>query len=66
MNGVDLCNAVKQVQPDLPVVVMTAYAHDELCEKGLKEGAISVIQKPFDVDKRFIILTTICTEENSD
>lgn len=50
MNGVELYQAVKEIWPELPVVLMTAYAADELIEKGLIEGAIAALTKPLDIN----------------
>lgn len=56
MNGVELCIAIKDLQPDIPVVLMTAYSTDELVRKGIEEGAIATLTKPLDIDAllRFI------------
>lgn len=48
MNGVELYRAIKSIQPELPVVFMTAYS--ELVEEGLKEGAVATLAKPLDIN----------------
>ena len=50
MNGVDFYKAIKNLQPELPVVLMTAYANDALVKEGLEAGAISVLNKPLDIN----------------
>ncbi|MEE9617441.1 MAG: response regulator [Anaerolineae bacterium] len=50
VNGVELYRALKARQPDLPVVLMTAYSTDRLVEEGLGEGAIAVLTKPLDIN----------------
>ncbi len=50
MNGVDLYKSIKQVQPDIPVVLMTAYSTDKLVKEGLKEGVIATLSKPLDIE----------------
>ncbi len=37
-------------QPDLPVVLMTAYADIQLAVRGLKDGAADFVTKPWDND----------------
>lgn len=49
VNGVELYRAIKEEQPDLPVVLMTAYSSDSLIEEGLEEGAIAVLSKPLEL-----------------
>ncbi len=50
MNGVDFYKMLKKEQPDIPVVMMTAYSADKLVNEGLKEGAIAVLSKPLDIE----------------
>jgi len=50
MNGVALFRAIRKSRPDLPVVLMTAYAHDELVKDGLEEGILAVLAKPLDIN----------------
>ena len=49
VNGVELCRAIKEVQPDIPVVLMTAYSADSLVREGLQEGAVAALAKPLDL-----------------
>jgi len=50
MSGVELYRAIKARQPDLPVVLMTAYSTDKLVNEGLEEGAIAALTKPLDIN----------------
>ena len=50
MSGVELQSAIKAIQPDLPVVFMTAYAADKLVKEGLEQGAIASLAKPLDIN----------------
>ena len=50
VNGVELYKAIKAQQPDLPVVLMTAYAADELIAEGLEEGVIAALSKPVNIN----------------
>lgn len=64
MGGVDLCRTVKQIQPDIPVVMMTAYAHDRRVKEGLDEGVVEVLQKPLDIDNLRKLITTLSKGKN--
>ena len=46
MNGVELHHLLHQAQPGLPVMLMTAYAADELIRQGLDDGVVGVFDKP--------------------
>lgn len=50
VNGVELYKAIKAQQPDMPVVLMTAYAADSLVKEGLEEGVIAALDKPLDIN----------------
>ncbi len=50
VNGVELYKAIKTHQPNLPVMLMTAYAADKLVKEGLEEGVIAVLTKPLDLN----------------
>ena len=50
MDGVELHRRLRELQPGLPVVLMTAYAADELIRQGLDEGVAGVIDKPLDIN----------------
>jgi len=62
MNGVDLYEAIKNIKPDLPVVLMTAYAVDKLVNRGIEEGAIATLNKPLDIDLLLSFLTILRKE----
>ena len=49
MNGVEFHRELKQAKPGLPVILMTAYAADEIIRSGLEEGVIGVFDKPLDM-----------------
>ncbi len=50
MDGVELHRQLHLAQPGLPVMLMTAYAADEIIRKGLDEGVVGVFDKPLDVN----------------
>jgi CheY-like chemotaxis protein len=49
MNGLDVIRYIKARWPALPVVVMTAYARDELLDEARNEGALRVMIKGVDI-----------------
>lgn len=51
LNGVQTFRELKKVNPDITVIMMTAYAVEDLIEEAIEEGAYAVIYKPFDMDK---------------
>jgi len=51
MTGIELLQEVKKLRPELPVVVMTAFATVATAVEAMKLGAYDYIQKPFDGDE---------------
>ena len=56
MNGVETLRRIRMIRSDAAVVMMTAYTRDDLVQEALKEGAIDVVYKPFDVDKMLSLI----------
>jgi DNA-binding NtrC family response regulator len=48
MTGIELLAEAKRLRPDLPVIMMTAFATVQTAVEALKLGAYDYIQKPFD------------------
>jgi len=47
INGMDLLLKIRQRHPNLPVVIMTAYADASLVIEALTNGCSGFVQKPF-------------------
>lgn len=50
-DGIFWLRNIRCKHPDMPVVLMTAYADIQLAVKGLKNGAADFIAKPWDNDE---------------
>jgi len=50
MNGLEVIRFIKEKWPALPVIVISAYARDELLDQAEKEGALGILSKPVDMD----------------
>ena len=48
ISGLDVLRAVKEHDPDVPVIVVTAYGNVELAVEAMKAGAADFIGKPFN------------------
>lgn len=48
MTGIELLTEAKRLRPDMPVVLMTAFASVQTAVEAMKLGAYDYIQKPFD------------------
>ncbi len=57
MNGLDLLRATREVEPDIPVIVMTAYTDVKVAVDAMKAGATDYLQKPFELDELKVIVS---------
>jgi CheY-like chemotaxis protein len=51
MSGVEVVKGVKQLRPDVDVVVITGYATIESAVETMRDGAVEYVQKPFTADE---------------
>jgi DNA-binding NtrC family response regulator len=64
MNGVELHRQLHQSQPGLPVILMTAYASDDIISKGLDEGVVGVFDKPLDISNLLGFFTSLANQRS--
>jgi DNA-binding NtrC family response regulator len=48
LGGLDVLKAVKQIDPKVPVVVITGNADVDVAAEAIAQGAFSYVPKPFD------------------
>ena len=51
LNGLDTFRGIKKLRPDAVVMIITAFAGQELLDDALNEGAYTVVFKPVNVDR---------------
>jgi DNA-binding NtrC family response regulator len=51
MNGIELLRRIRQFDPSIPVVIMTAYGTIEGAVEAVKLGAFDYLKKPVDLDE---------------
>ena len=49
MDGFEICNRIRAVDPELPIIMLTAKSADEDIVQGLSLGADDYVAKPFSV-----------------
>ncbi|HTH50518.1 MAG TPA: response regulator, partial [Pyrinomonadaceae bacterium] len=64
MDGIEMLRAVRETQPDVGVVLMTAFASVDTAREAFKLGADDFITKPFDVEElKLIVRKTLEKQE---
>jgi DNA-binding NtrC family response regulator len=56
LDGMDLIEAVKNINPSLPIIMITAYGTLETAEEAIHKGAYDYITKPFRQESILITL----------
>lgn len=63
MDGLQLMTEVKKVNPEIPIIIMTAYATVETAVKAIKNGAYDYLVKPFNPEDLSITIQKILEHE---
>lgn len=61
--GLFWLHEIKKANPQIPVVLFTAYADIDLAVKGIKEGATDFVVKPWDNNKMVETLLQACNKK---
>ena len=64
MSGVELQRAIREAQPQTPVLLMTAYSSDRLVQEALEEGAIATLTKPLDINNLLCFLSSLRQQQS--
>jgi CheY-like chemotaxis protein len=58
MNGLMLLKQIREVEPRLPVIVISATQENKLSTEALRQGAVAYLPKPFDPRHVEMLVTT--------
>lgn len=56
MDGMELLDIFKKMDPDLPVIILTGHGADQAARQAMTKGAYEFLMKPCDLD---VLLTKI-------
>jgi len=57
MNGTELASRIGEEFPEIPVILMSAFAPAGVARIGLGESIVPVLQKPFEADQLLELVT---------
>jgi DNA-binding NtrC family response regulator len=68
INGFELLKQIKNISPQTPIIVMTAYTDLDTTVQAFHEGAFEYLPKPFDIDDALELVARACEPalENGD
>jgi len=58
-DGVSLMTDIHALEPDIPIIIMTAYSDVQVAVEAMKAGAADYLQKPFDLNELKIIIARV-------
>jgi YesN/AraC family two-component response regulator len=64
MNGLDMCNAIKKLKPDVPCFITTAHAERDYILKADVIGVYKYITKPLNVQELISALAESIEKKN--
>jgi two-component system response regulator PilR (NtrC family) len=64
MDGIEVLRAIKRIQPQAVVVILTAYASVESAIEAMKIGAFDYVQKPFKHEELLLIVARALEHKN--
>jgi len=64
MDGIEVLRAIKRIQPQAVVVIITAYASVESAIEAMKIGAFDYVQKPFKHEELLLIVARALEHKN--
>jgi DNA-binding NtrC family response regulator len=62
LNGIELLEKIKEINPDTEVIMITGYGTVESAVKAIKLGAYDYLTKPFDMDKLLKVVENVATK----
>ena len=64
VNGLEALKMIKEVSPDIPVILMSAYTTEEQVTEAKREGADALLTKPIDIQNLLSFFALLRTEES--
>ena len=64
LDGLQTLREIRNLYPDLPAVMMTAYGTVETAVASMKEGALDYLTKPIDLDELLLMLQKVIERSN--
>jgi len=66
MDGMEVLKEVKRLNPEIDVVIITAYGTIETAVDAMKAGAIDYITKPVEFDELLLLIDRVCERRTLD
>ncbi|WEK71209.1 MAG: response regulator transcription factor [Candidatus Chryseobacterium colombiense] len=64
MDGIDLCKEIRQIKPDLPIIMLTALGTTDDKVEGFDAGADDYLVKPFEMRELLVRIRALLKRNN--
>ncbi|MCQ2010773.1 response regulator [Sporolactobacillus sp. STSJ-5] len=64
MNGLEILHKIKDLKPEVKVIIMTAYGEITMVQEALRSGAVAHFTKPFDLHELIATVEKECPNRN--
>ncbi len=65
-DGIQVLKEMNEINPNIPVIIITAYGSGDRVIKAMKYGAYEYIEKPFDIPKLIFVIEEALKNSNKD
>ena len=65
LSGVDILPGFKKLQPQTPIIVITAFGSEEVHRRALERGADAYLEKPIHLEEFRILLQKMASPEET-
>jgi len=66
IDGMEVLRQVREIRPDIRIIMITAYGTIESAVEAIKLGAVDFLQKPFDPDEIRALVSKVMDREKLD
>ena len=56
MNGLEMARKIKEINPNIPIIVATAFSHSNYLLEAIELGIDKYVLKPIDIKKLFAVM----------
>ena len=64
-SGIDLLDEVKELRPEIPIIIMTAHSDLKSAVESYEHGAWEYLPKPFDIEEAVSMVQRATTKDNT-
>jgi DNA-binding response OmpR family regulator len=66
MDGIEVLRRVREIRPEIPVILLTAYGTVDVAVEAMKLGAVDFLSKPFHPADLQLVIKTVLARQNLD